>query len=95
MGENKTEEEYRLLAEESKERFDELTQRIEVELENNNDLFKIICMGYSLFRLIDETLDNVGRDEELGAMGWIQELSLLASLGRTEMSNIIENKLRT
>ena len=28
MGENKTEEEYRLLAEESKERFDELTERM-------------------------------------------------------------------
>lgn len=93
MGENKTEEEYRLLAEESKERFDELTERIELEVGKNTELFKIICVAYSFFRLMDDTLDNVGTDEELGAMGWVQELSTLASMGRTEMSNILEKNI--
>lgn len=88
--ENKTDEEYRLLAEDFKERYEELLQSKGIEIEKNLEYYKLLCLCYSLFRLADDRLEIVLEEPENQNIDWIKELATLAKMGRTETSEVIE-----
>ena len=91
--ENKTDEEYRLLAEDFKERYEELLHLKSVEVEKNVEYYKLLCMCYSLFRLSDDRLEIVLEEPENRNVDWIKELSILSKMGRTEISEILETSI--
>mgnify|MGYP003651901098 FL=1 len=55
----KTEQEYLTLAKESLDKFTEMDKKISKRDAKITELFKVICMNYSMIRFIDEALDRL------------------------------------
>jgi len=83
---NITEESYRLLAQESQDKFNEMNSSVNLLKREMTDMNKMIVTCYGLIR----TLDNLIHESESSS-----EVLVLSELTRTEISNYIEENILT
>jgi len=89
---SKTDEEYRLLAKESKEKFDELESKINEYKQEDHELKVSIMVAYSFVRKLDDLLEYIQIESEDPDIDQATILNLVSWI-RSELSDLRDKYL--
>ena len=97
---NRTEEEYRILAEESQHKFLDMDLKLKKEREKVLECHKLIAVCYTYLKSADDILEEVTSgysDEEMMNQSWVRDLMVVLERGRYYaseglISNVYKNE---
>lgn len=92
---DRTEEEYRLLAEESQEKFNKMKAEQDEMSKRIKELQKQLAICYTFFKSADDILDEVVGDAgEMLEQTWLRDIYVLLERGRFYSSEALEYQLK-
>lgn len=92
---DRTEEEYRLLAEESQEKFNTMRKELDAMSRRIKDVQKQLAICYTFFKSADDILDEVvGSSDEMLEQTWLRDIYVLLERGRYYSSEALEFQLK-